>query len=183
MAMGLIGLPWPNIDEDLLREYGEHIRAFGSHLGDTHGQMHVAFAGLSEANAGPASEAMLNTWNRISTTHLPELTEGCTLIALALEASAVAIKVAKDAILLALGVIVASLAADVVASVATLGLATAVEAGVIAGVRTAVKAILDQLEQALIAEALQAVLGPMEERLESAIQGMALQGLQAAWAL
>lgn len=65
-AMGLVGLPWPEVEEDRLRTYAEHLRAFASSLSDTHGTAHARIGALSASNSGPSYEALVERWAHVS---------------------------------------------------------------------------------------------------------------------
>src|SRR5215469_8235198 len=171
-VIGLVGLPWPEVEEDQLRTYAEHLRTFASSLSDTHGTAHARIGGLSATNSGPSYEALVERWAHFSSAHVHELVDSCHTLAAALDAAAEAVEVAKKAIIAAL----------VILATATVGLAEAALPAAIEVARFAVKGALDQLEQMAIAEALQAALGPLEDRLAAAVQGMVLRGAEAALA-
>jgi hypothetical protein len=181
-AIGLIGLPWPEVEEDQLRTYAEHLRAFAGSLSDTHGTAHARIGALSATNAGPAYEALVERWSHVSSAHVNELIDGCHALATALDTAAEAVEVAKKAIIAALVILAAAFVADQAAAIATVGVAEAALPIAIEVARTAVKGALDQLEQMAIAEALQAALAPLEDRLAAAVQGMVLRGAEAALA-
>jgi hypothetical protein len=181
-AIGMVGLPWPEVEEDQLRSYADHLRTFASSLSDTHSTAHARIGALSATNAGPAYEALVERWAHVSHSHMRELIDGCHTLATALETAAEAVEVAKKAIIAALVILAAAFVADQAAAIATVGLAEAALPAAIELARVAVKGALDQLEQMAIAEALQAALGPLEDRLAAAVQGMVLRGAEAALA-
>jgi hypothetical protein len=182
IAIGLVGLPWPDVDEDQLRNYADHLRTFASSLSDTHGVAHARVSALSGGNSGPSYEALVERWAHVSSSHMNELIEGCHALATALDVSAGAVEIAKKAIIAALVILAAAFIADQAASIATLGLAEAALPLAIEAAKMAMKGALDQLEQMAIAEALQAALGPLEDKLAAAVQGMVLRGVEAALA-
>jgi len=181
-VIGLVGLPWPEVEEDQLRMYAEHLRAFISSLSDTHGTAHARVGSLSATNSGPSYEALAERWAHVSSAHMHELIDGCHALATALDTAAEAVEVAKKAIIAALVILVAAFVADQAAAIATVGLAEAALPVAIEVARVAVRGALDQLEQMAIAEALQAALSPLEDRLAAAVQGMVLRGAEAALA-
>ena len=181
-AIGLVGLPWPEVEEDQLRTYAEHLRTFVSSLSDTHHTAHTRIGALSATNSGPSYEALVERWAHVSSSHMRELMDGCHTLATALDTAAEAVEVAKKAIIAALVILAAAFVADQAAAIATVGLAEAALPLAIEVARVAVHGALDQLEQMAIAEALQAALGPLEDRLAAAVQGMVLRGAEAALA-
>jgi hypothetical protein len=89
---------------------------------------------------------------------------------------------AKAAILTALGAMAAEILADQAAAAFTFGLSEAAVPAMIAGTRAIVKALLDQLEQQIFAAALEAAVGPLEDKLATALENMVLRGVEAALA-
>ena len=65
---------------------------------------------------------------------------------------------------------------------ATFGLAEFATVAIVGTTRWIVKGLLNQLEQVVIAEALQIALTPLEGKLEEAVRGLALHGVEAALA-
>jgi len=182
IAIGLVGLPWPDVDEDQLRNYADHLRSFASSLSDTHGAAHAGVTALSGSNSGPSYEALVERWAHVSSAHMNELIEGCHALSTALDAAAEAVQIAKEAIIAALVILAAAFIADQAASIATLGLAEAALPLAIEAAKVAMKSALDQLEQMAIAEGLELALGPLEDKLAAAVQGMVLRGVEAALA-
>jgi hypothetical protein len=74
----------------------------------------------------------------------------------------------------------AEFVADQAAAVATFGLAEFATVAIVGTTRWIVKGFLNQLEQVVIAEALQIALTPIEERLQAAVKDLALHGVEAA---
>jgi hypothetical protein len=178
-VLNLIGLPWPTIDEDQLRAYASHLRTYAQSLSDTHGAAHSDITALSADYDSPSYDVLAERWAEFSSGHVSGLVEACHGFATALDVAADAVVVAKGVIIGALVAMAAEVAADQAAAVFTLGLAEAAEPAIIAGTRYIVKAALDQLEQQLVGEALEAVIGPLEDKLASAIQHMALEGVES----
>src|SRR5579859_3686024 len=124
-AIGLVGLPWPEVEEDQLRSYADHLRSFAASLSDTHGSAHARIGALAASNSGPSYEALVERWAHVSSAHLSELIEGCHVLATALDAAGEAVEIAKKAIIAALIVLAAAFVADQAAAIATVGLAEA----------------------------------------------------------
>ena len=179
-VMNMLGLSWPQIDEDTLRDYASELRSFGSSMTDTHGQADAAINALSSGSSGSAYEALIERWAQASSNHIHVLLDMCNTCAGALEVAADGVIAAKLGIIAALGVMAAEFAADQVAAAFTFGVAEVAEAGIVEVTRLAVKALLDQVEQEAIGTVLQAVLGPLEDQLAAAIEGLAYKGLEAA---
>lgn len=181
-VLNMLGLPWPEVDEDQLRDYANHLRTYATDLSDTHGAAHDEVMALSSDYSSPSYDVLAERWAHFSSTHVSELVDACRAFATALDVAADAVIAAKSAILAALVAMAAEIAADQAAAVFTFGLAEAAIPALVAGTRAIVKAALDQLEQTLVAEGLEAVIGPLEDKLASALQNMVLQGVEGALA-
>src|SRR5258708_36624899 len=83
-----IGINWPQINEDKVREFGQHVRQFGDNLQESHQQAHSTVQQLGQAYQGAGYEALLAKWPGTSTQHLTELVEACHVVADALEVAA-----------------------------------------------------------------------------------------------
>lgn len=181
-VLGMLGLSWPQINEDQLREYATHLRSYASSMGDTHGQAHAKISALSAESSGPSYEALVERWAQASSDHIHVLLNTCNACAEALEIAADGVIVAKSGIIIALGIMLAEFLADQAAAIATFGLAEFASAAIVATTRFAVKALLDQLEQEVIGAVLQAALGPLEDQLAAAVEGLVFRGVEAALA-
>jgi hypothetical protein len=179
-VFNMLGLPWPQIDEDTLREYASELRSFASSMSDTHGQAGATINALSADSSGPSYEALIERWAQASSSHVQVLLDMCSTCAGALEVAADGVVAAKTGIIAALGVMAAEFAADQAAAIVTFGLAEVAEAGIVEVTRLVVQALLDQVEQEAIGTVLQAVLGPLEDQLAAAIEGLAYRGVEAA---
>jgi hypothetical protein len=179
-VLNLLGLPWPAVDEDELRACANHLRDYASSLSQTHDGAYAEIKALSGSYSSPSYEILAQRWAEFSTTHVPEVLEVCRAFATALDVAADAVETAKGVIIGALFAMAGEIAADQAAAVFTFGLAEAAVPALVAATRQIVKAALDQLEQQLLAEVLQAALGPLEDKIASALQNMVLRGVEAA---
>jgi hypothetical protein len=179
-AINLIGLPWPGIEEDQLREYATHLRTYGSALTSTHGDARATVLALSADNSGESIEALVDRWGHMSSNHIQELVAGCNAFADALDVVADAVVTAKVGIIAALTAMAVEFVADQAAAVATFGIAEFATVAIVGTTRWIVKGLVNQLEQVVIAGALQIALTPLESKLEEAVRGLALHGVEAA---
>jgi hypothetical protein len=181
-VINMIGLPWPEIEEDQLHAYASHLREYATSLSDSHNAAHAQIQALSSSYSSPSYDVLAERWQHFASTHVTELIEGCHSFATALDVAGDAVHGAKIGILTALGAMATEVLADQGAAIVTLGASEALIPGIVEGTRLIIKAALDQLEQQLIAEGLQAVLGPLEDKLGNAVQNMVLRGVEDALA-
>jgi hypothetical protein len=63
-VFALVGLPWPNIDEDELRGWAQDLRGFAGHFTDLASQSHQAVADLAEVTDADFLKALAAEWDR-----------------------------------------------------------------------------------------------------------------------
>ncbi|MET8625307.1 hypothetical protein ABZW30_16405 [Kitasatospora sp. NPDC004669] len=164
-ALNLIGVSWPNVDEDDYRHMAKELREFSHSLENGTGDLHNAIVKMVGAHEGPAVEAMEAHWRKVKDKHLKKLAEIGRLAADGLDAIAVLIEGAKLAAIAQLGILAAEITAAIAAAPITLGL-SALEG--VAGrqvCRAAVKRILKEVERAVVDHMTATVLGPLEDAL------------------
>jgi hypothetical protein len=178
----LLGLPWPTVEEDELRNHATQIRTFASSLADTHSTAHGHVQALAATYHSRSYELMAAEWSRFTSTHIDQLVPICNAIAEALDVTADLVVAAKWAIIGALGAMAGEFLADQAAAAATFGIAEAAIPALIEGTKLIVKGIIDQLEQQIIGQVLGAALTPLENMLEPLLQDALLQGAEAVLA-
>jgi hypothetical protein len=156
-----IGVNWPNIDEDKVREAGRHVKQFAENLETTHqdATAHLQQAGQHYQGAG--YEAMIAAWGQKSNSHMSELVSACGVVATALDAGADVIVGMKGAAIAELVALAASFIADQAAAVATFGLAEAGLALIEEAAKKCVSFLEQQLIQYIIGEIIGAAIQPL----------------------
>jgi hypothetical protein len=175
-----IGIDWPPINEDKVREFGSHLREFAANLQDAHQQAAGTVQQLGQAYQGSGYEALTAKWASTSAQHLTELVDGCNVVAQALDIAADAIVGMKVTAIGELVVMAASFIADQAAAVVTFGLAEAAEAAIIAAGKECVKFLEQQLIQHITGEVIDATVTPLMDKVSSAISGLIFQSAEAA---
>lgn len=176
----VIGINWPQINEDKVREFGTHLRDFATGLQDAHAQAQTTVQQLGQAYQGSGYEALLAKWGSTSTQHLTELVDGCHVVADALDVAADAIVGLKGAAIAELVVLAATFVADQAAAALTFGIAEAAEAAVIAAGRKAVDFLEQQVIQHITEEVVNAAVTPLMDKVSAAISGLVFEAAQAA---
>ncbi|MGW4897978.1 WXG100-like domain-containing protein [Kitasatospora sp. NPDC004240] len=164
-ALDLIGVSWPNVDEDDYRHMADSMREFATSLEDGTADLHKAIQQMVGANEGAAVEAMEQHWNKVKGKHLKTLADIGRGAADGLDAAALLIEGAKVAAIVQLGILAAEVAAAIAAAPVTLGISTL---GGLAGTqvcRIAVKRIFKEVQRAVVAEIMATVTAPLEEAL------------------
>jgi uncharacterized protein YukE len=178
--LNFIGINWPMINEDKVREFGQHVREFATNLQDAHQQAHNTVQQLGQAYQGAGYEALLTKWSSTSTQHLTELVDGCHVVADALDAAADVIIGMKVEAIAELVVMAATFIADQAAAVATLGIAEAAEALVIEAGKKIVEFLKQQLIQHIVAEVIEATVKPLMDKVSAAVSGLVFQAAESA---
>lgn len=178
--LNMIGVPWPNVDEDQVRAFAGHVRQFAGSVENTHQAATSTIQQMGSAYSGNSYEQLVSTWARMSNDHMTELVDACNVVAEALDLAADGIVGAKVAAIGELVGLAASFIADQAAAVATFGLA---EAG-LALIEEAGKKLMDmliqQLEMMIVAQVLEAAVAPLEQVVERALGGLVFKGLESA---
>jgi RHS repeat-associated protein len=174
-ALDLIGVSWPNVDEDDYREMAQAMREFADDVDDGAADAHAAIMDLIGANEGMAVEALDRHWSKVKGSHLANLAEAGRLAATALDGVAALIEGAKLAAIAQLGILAAEIAAAVAAAPVTLGLSTL---GGLAGTqacRIAVKRILKEVCEQVVEQIVNIAMGPVYEALGSMTGDLVVQ--------
>lgn len=178
--LNLIGVNWPNVDEDQVRLFGQHVRTFANNIDDTHQAASATISQMSEAYSGASYEQLVQTWGRMSKDHMTELVDTCHVTATALDGAADVIVGAKVAAIGELVALAASFVADQAAAVATFGAAEAAEALVVTAAKKVINGLTQQLVQHILGEVVQKAVEPLEQSVERAMSGLVFKGVADA---
>jgi uncharacterized protein YukE len=178
--LSLVGVAWPMVNEDQVRVFAGHVRAFADSIDGTHQAASSTIRQMGSAYSGSSYEQLVATWARMTTGHMNELVDACHTVATAVDAAADAIVAAKLAAIGELVGMAAAFVADQAAAVATFGIAEAGEALIVEGAKKLVNGLVNQLEQHILGEVIGKAVGPLEAVVERAVGGLVFQGAQAA---
>ena len=170
--LSVIGINWPNVDEDKVREFAGHVRDFATNLDSAHQAATSTIHTMQESYQGSSYEQLVAAWSQMSSSHMQDLQDGSKIVAEALDIAADAIVGLKTAAIAELVVMAATFVADQAAAVLTFGIAEAAEAAIIAAGRK----VVDFLEQEIIGQIMGQVIGaavvPLEGLVEKAVNGL-----------
>jgi hypothetical protein len=168
-CLNMLGIPWPDIDEDQLHNWATQVRTYANNTADTHDAAHAKVEALAATTHGESYETMRAGWEKASNTHMKDMVQGCHLFADALDAAADVVVVVKGAIIAALTAMAAQIAAAQASAAITGGASEATIPAVVQGTRTAVQAQLNQLAQQVVRGLLEAVATPLENTIAQAV--------------
>lgn len=174
-VLDLIGIEWPNIDEDELRKAADELRQIQQELTSNTGDAQSSIEQMLGVNSSESLQLFQALWSKLAQGHLPQLAEGMGLLATGLDLAAVVVVGLKVAAIVQLGVLAAEIIADQAAAPVTFGASEAAVPGEIAVTRTIVKELVDRAIQAVEQQLLQAVEGPVFNALTNAGEELAGQ--------
>lgn len=177
-CLNMVGIPWPDIDEDQLHNWATQVRTYADNTSDTHDAAHAKVKALASTTHGDSYDALRAGWESASNTHMKDLVGGCHLFSDALDAAADVVVVVKGAIIAALAAMAAQIAAAQAAAPLTGGTSTAAIPAIVQGTQTTVEGQLSALAQQVIGELLKAVADPLEQTIASAVEGMLFPGVR-----
>jgi hypothetical protein len=179
-VMNLLGINWPQVNEDQVREFGQHLKEFGSNVDGTHMAVTNTIQQMGQHYQADSYQVLVERWAKMSSDHMSELVQVCNAAATVMDVAADAIVAAKVAVIAELVAMAAEFVADQAAAVVTFGAAEAAEALLIQATKAIVNGILQQVEQQIVGELMEQACGPLEEAVERAISGMVFKGVEAA---
>jgi hypothetical protein len=179
-ALDLIGVSWPNVDEDDYRAMANSMREFASSLESGTCDLHASIQDMLGVNEGPAVEALAAHWDKVKGKHLTGLADIGRAAGDGLDAVALLIEGAKLAAIAQLGILAAEIAAAVAAAPVTLGLSSLAGLAGTQVCRIAVKRIFREVEQQVVEEIMSRVTAPIEEAIGAMVGDLVVQtGSQA----
>ena len=170
--LNVIGVEWPYINEDSVSQFASLVREFGKAVQQTHDDATAAVHGLAQAHQGASTEVMKSGWAELSQRHVTEIVDGSGILADALDAYAGYIVVQKGIAIAELITMAATFVADQAAAVATLGIAEAAVPVIIAAGRKLAESLIQDLEQYVIGQVIEAAAKPLFAKIEAAMAGL-----------
>ncbi|MGX1853030.1 YwqJ-related putative deaminase [Streptomyces sp. NPDC055299] len=174
--LDIIGVSWPNVDEDDYREMADAMRGFADDIGEGSGEAHQAIQSLvSSAGGSLAVEALNAHWSKVNGTHLHNLAECGRLSATAMDGVAVLIEGAKLGAIVQLGILAAEVIAAQAAAPFTLGLSEVGALAATQATRMIVKRLFKEVCQQVAEQVISIALTPVEEALGAMVGDLVVQ--------
>lgn len=170
--LNVIGVKWPYINEDSVMQFANLVREFGTAVQTTHDDATAAIQGIAQGYQSASTVQMSSGWAELSARHVTELVDGSQVLAGALEAAAAYIVAQKVAAIVELVAMAASFVADQAAAVATFGLAEAAVPAIMAAGRALMDSLVQDLEQYIIGQVVEAAAKPLFEKVSAAMSGL-----------
>ncbi|GAA2739490.1 MULTISPECIES: hypothetical protein [Kitasatospora] len=174
-VLDLIGINWPNVDEDEYREMADELRDLASTLNADRDLIARAAEDFLGINQGEAADAFKAHFDKVAGTHMPQVAQALGLFATGLDGAALVITGAKIAAVVQLGILAAEVIAAQAAAPFTFGLSEAGALGATQATRMIVKRLLKEAEQQLLSQLMSLVEGPIFAALDSMAQDLIVQ--------
>jgi uncharacterized protein YukE len=178
--LNFIGVDWPMINEDTVREVAGHVQEFADNIQQSHQDATDTIQKMGSAYQGASYDLLVQRWAQMSSSHMTELVDGCKVVVEALHAAADFIVAQKGVAIAELVVLAASFVADQAAAVATFGLAEAALAAIELAARKAIEFLEQQLEQFILAQVIEAGFKALQPIIQRALDGFVFQAASAA---
>jgi uncharacterized protein YukE len=165
--LNFIGIKWPMINEDTVRDVATMIQSFASDVRNTHQDMTNEIQAMSEAYQGASYEVLVEQWQSRSDTHMTELMDVCRVIADALHGLADCIVVQKGEAIAQLLILAGTFLAAQAAAPFTFGLSEVADLGLDELADEAInllKQIVQQYIEGMVIQQAFKALGPAIER-------------------
>ncbi|WP_329286238.1 DUF6531 domain-containing protein [Streptomyces sp. NBC_00691] len=167
--LDLVGVNWPNVDEDAYRDMADALREFADDLADDGQLANNHMERLLSSGHGEAMDALNEHWTQVKGKHLKDMVSAARTIAEALDLAAGAIEAMKWKAVAELGVLAGQTGLAMALIPVTGGLSALLGAGAIAFTK---KQLLKLITQAM-EEAVGHIVSVMTEPVVAALENMA----------
>ncbi|OKK16831.1 type IV secretion protein Rhs [Streptomyces sp. CB00455] len=167
--LDLIGVAWPNVDEDAYREMADSLREFADDLLDDGQLANNHVERLLSASKGESIEALNQHWNKVKGRHFKDIASAARTIAGAMDLAAGAVVGMKTAALVQLGYLASEAGIALSLIPVTGGLSMLIGAGAMRATQEVIKRLIKEC----VEEAVGYIVSAMTEPAVAALEGMA----------
>ncbi|AZK92710.1 MULTISPECIES: DUF6531 domain-containing protein [Streptomyces] len=172
--LDVVGVGWPNVDEDAYRDMAKELREFAEDADDDAHAAHQHVQQLLSSGSSESLTALEKHWQKVLRKN-KDLAQAARIIAGALDRIADIIVARKIAAVGELADLCATVGIALAAAPFTFGLTTLLAGGKIAITRAAFKAILKEMAEAAVAEITAVLTQPAVAALESIVTDLVIQ--------
>lgn len=174
-VLNLVGINWPNVDEDQLRSAASELRQFSQELTSNSGDAQAGIQQMLSNNSSQSLELFQALWNKLSGSHLPQMATAMGVVGDALDVGAVIVVGLKAAAIAQLAMLAAEIISNQAEAVVTFGASEALIPVETMATREIMKTVMDQAIQQLEQQLMSAVEQPVINALTSAADDLAQQ--------
>lgn len=164
--LNILGLPYPDINADQVRELSRHVSDFATDVRETHESATGVVNDMGAVYSGDSYQALLTAWGRMSAGNMAQLDAACGVVAKALDIAADVIEAVQIAVLTELAALAVSYAAIMFTPAGV-----TMRPLVAAASRRLLSALQETLVWYIAAEVLGKAIEPLEAKIEQMISG------------
>ncbi|MGW4029428.1 DUF6531 domain-containing protein [Streptomyces sp. NPDC004838] len=172
--LDVVGVGWPNVDEDAYRDMADALREFAEDADDDAGTAHGHIQRLLSSGRSESLTALDAHWKKVQGKN-KDLSGAARIVAGALDRVADIIVARKIAAVAELADLCATVGIALAAAPFTAGLTTLLAGAKIVATRIAFKKILKEMAEAAVAEITAVLTQPAVAALESIVADLAIQ--------
>ena len=172
--LDVVGVGWPNVDEDAYRDMADALREFADDADDDGHAAHQHIQQLLGTGKSEALTALDKHWSKVQGKH-KDLAKAARIIAGALDRVADIIVARKIAAVAELADLCATVGITLAFAPVTAGLSTLLAGAKIAATRLAFKRILKEMAEAAVEEIVATLTEPAVAAIENMVADLAIQ--------
>ncbi|MBQ0985048.1 RHS repeat protein [Streptomyces sp. F63] len=172
--LDVVGVGWPNVDEDAYRDMADALREFADDADDDAGVAHGHVQKLLSTGRSESLTALDQHWSKVQGKH-KDLARAARLVAGALDRAADIIVARKIAAVGELADLCATVGITLALAPVTAGLSTLLAGAKVAATRIAFKRILKEMAEAAVAEVVTVLTEPAVAAVENIVADLAIQ--------
>ncbi|MGW2324373.1 DUF6531 domain-containing protein [Streptomyces sp. NPDC001700] len=173
--LDLIGVSWPNIDEDAYRDMADSLREFAEDLEDDGQLANGHVERLLSSGYGEAMDALNLHWGKVKGTHIKDIASAARTIAGAMDTAATAVEGMKGAALVQLGYLAGETGLALSLIPVTGGLSALLGAGAIRATQEVVRRLIKECAEEAVGYIVAALTEPAVAALENLAADLVVQ--------
>ncbi|MER8002751.1 DUF6531 domain-containing protein [Streptomyces sp. NPDC095613] len=173
--LDVIGVSWPNVDEDAYRDMADALREFAEDLEDDGQLANGHMNRLISSGYGEAIEALTGHWGKVKDRHIRDIASAARTIAGALDAAATAVEGMKLAAVAQLGYLAAEAGIALAAIPVTGGLSMLLGGAAIRATQEVVRRLIKECAEEAIGYIVAAMTEPAVAALENLAADLVVQ--------
>ncbi|QXE35648.1 hypothetical protein KQY30_16670 [Streptomyces sp. GMY02] len=175
VLLDLIGVSWPNVDEDAYRDMADALREFAEDLEDDGQLANNHVQRLISSGHGEALDALNGHWGKVKDKHISDIASAARTIAGALDTAATAIEVMKGAAIVQLGYLAAEAGIALSLIPVTGGLSALFGAAAIRATQEVVRRLIKEAADEAVGYIVAAMTEPAVAALENLAADLVVQ--------
>ncbi|MDX2620687.1 DUF6531 domain-containing protein [Streptomyces sp. NPDC006682] len=173
--LDVIGINWPNVDEDAYRDMAVSLREFADDVEDDGFLANQHVQRLLSSGHGEALDALNSHWGKVKDKHIKDIAGAARTIAGALDNAAMAIEAMKYAAIVHLGVLAGKAGISMALIPVTGGLSMLIGGAAIAVAQQAIRRVIKECLEEVVGYIVSAMTEPAVAALENMAADLVVQ--------